>query len=53
MGEDGMRKVAVGLFAVIVLCGCATLQRTEQLPSPATDALPGGPEGDGGGMDGL
>ena len=41
-----MRVLAVGLLALIVVSGCAALKRTEDLPSPATDAAPGGPEGE-------
>jgi hypothetical protein len=48
-----MRMIAVGLVAVILLSGCAALKRTEDLPSPATDAAPGGPEGEGDDADGL
>jgi hypothetical protein len=48
-----MRVLAVGLLALIVLSGCAALKRTEDLPSPATDAAPGGPEGEDDSADSL
>jgi hypothetical protein len=40
------RLLGVGLVALIVVSGCAALKRTESLPSPGADALPGGPEGE-------
>ncbi|HEY7140736.1 MAG TPA: hypothetical protein VIE44_11590 [Methylomirabilota bacterium] len=48
-----MRLLAVGLLALIVVSGCAALKKTEELPSPATDAAPGGPEGEDDGSDSL
>jgi hypothetical protein len=41
-----MRALAVGLVTLIVVNGCAAVKRTEDLPTPAGDALPGGPEGE-------
>ena len=41
-----MRFLAVALGALMLVSGCAALQRTESLPSPTTDAIQGGPEGE-------
>jgi hypothetical protein len=42
-----MRFLTVALGALILMSGCAALQRTESLPSPnAADAIQGGPEGE-------
>ena len=40
------RSLCVGLVALAAASGCAALKRTESLPSPGADALPGGPEGE-------
>jgi len=44
MGE--MWVLAIGLLALVVVNGCAAMKRTEDLPTPAGDAAPGGPEGE-------
>jgi hypothetical protein len=41
-----MHFLIVGLGALMLVSGCAALQRTESLPSPATEAIQGGPEGE-------
>lgn len=41
-----MRWLIVGLAALMLVTGCAALERTESLPSPATAGIPPGPEGD-------
>ena len=45
-GVDRMRLLIVGLGALMLVSACAALQRTESLPSPAADAIQGGPEGE-------
>jgi hypothetical protein len=41
-----VRFLTVVLGALILVTGCAALQRTESLPSPTADAVQGGPEGE-------
>ena len=36
----------IGLWTLMLVSGCAALRRTESLPSPATNAIQGGPEGE-------
>jgi hypothetical protein len=44
---DSMRWLCIVLVALMMMSGCAALERTESLPSPARDAIPPGPEGEG------
>jgi hypothetical protein len=41
-----MRAFVIGLVAVLVLNGCASLRKTEELPSPAPQDSLEGPEGE-------
>ena len=42
-----MRLLAVWLVALMLMGACATLKRTESLPSPnEADTIQGGPEGE-------
>jgi len=48
-----MRVMIVGLFVLIVINGCATVKKTEDLPVPTDGrSIQGGPEGESN-MDGL